>query len=60
MTHKSNVSHIIPRFFNMIETQFHKVIKKFLSNNALELQFIYLFASKGVIHPFSFVERLPE
>lgn len=44
----------------MIETQFHKVIKKFLSNNALELQFIYLFASKGVIHPFSFVERLPE
>lgn len=50
MKHKYDVSFIIPKFFSLIETQFHKTIKKFRSDNAHELQFIDYFNAKGVIH----------
>lgn len=39
MKQKSDGSCIIPKFFNLIETQFHSVIKKFISDNAPELHF---------------------
>ena len=54
---KSNVSHVIPRFFNMISTQFNMKIKVFRSENAKELLFHDFFlADMGVIHQFSCVE----
>ena len=37
MKHKSNAKYIVPKFFSLIETQFHKVIKGFRSDNAPEL-----------------------
>lgn len=57
MKYKSDVLHIIHRFFKLVETQFSKVIKVFRSDNAPELQFTNLFASKGTVHQFSCVER---
>lgn len=57
MKHKSDVSATIHRFFNMIETQFHTVIKKFRSDNAPELQFADFFASKGVFLQFPCFQR---
>lgn len=57
MKHKSDAKHIIPKFFSLIETQFHKVIKGFKSNNAPKLSFSDFFDSRGVVHQFSCVER---
>ena len=57
MTHKSEAPTIIKRFFALVETQFHKVIKTFRSDNARELHLTEFLADKGVIHQFSCVER---
>lgn len=57
MRNKSDVGTIIPHFFELVHTQFSKVIKAFRSDNAPELQFKEFFASKGTIHQFSCVER---
>lgn len=60
MRHKSDARSIIPKFFSVIETQFNTKIKSFRSDNALELLFTEYFASKGVVHQFSCVERLEQ
>lgn len=57
MKNKSDVSYIVPRFFKLVETQFHKTIKKFRLDNAPELRFTDFFHSKGVLHQFTCVER---
>lgn len=57
MHNKSDVVSIVPRFFELVHTQFSKTIKVFRSDNALELLFKDFFASKGTIHQFSCVER---
>ena len=56
---KSDVSHVIPKFFNFIHTQFDKKVKQFRSDNAKELAFTEYFADKRVFHQFSCVE-MPE
>ena len=53
---KSNVSVAIPKFFNFVLNQFDKRVKKFRSDNAKELAFTEFFNTKGVMHPFSYVE----
>lgn len=57
MKQKSDALIIVPRFFQLVETQFGKVIKCFRSDNAPELAFVEFFHSKGVIHQFSCVGR---
>ena len=54
---KSEVSLIIPKFFNMVQTQFYKKIKEFMYDNAKELAFTDFFNDKGVLHQFSCIER---
>lgn len=54
---KSEARNVIPRFFNMISTQFNTTIKMFRSDNANELASTEFFAEKGVIHQFSCLER---
>lgn len=56
MRSKSDVLHIIPLFFKLVETQFSKVNKVFRSDNAPELKFSDFFASIGTIHQFSCVQ----
>lgn len=56
----SDVSMAIPKFFNLIATQFDKKIKEFISNNAKKLAFIEFFNDKGVVHQFSCVGRLQQ
>lgn len=56
MKNKYDVVHIVPRFFQLVHTQFSKIIKVFRSNNAPELQFTNFFAPKGTLHQFSCVE----
>ena len=46
LKHKSNVTTIILKFFNLISTQFDKKIKEFRSNNAKELVFTEFFNDK--------------
>ena len=46
----------IPKFFNLVETQFNNKIKRFRSNNAWELTFNELFDEKGVLHQYSCVD----
>ena len=48
---------VIPKFFNMIATQFDKKIKEFRSDNAKELVFTDFFNDKGVMHQFSYIDR---
>lgn len=55
MRNNSDVLHIIPCFFKLVETQFSKIIKVFRSDNAPELKFADYFASTGTIHQFSCV-----
>lgn len=57
MRQKSDALVIVPRFFQLIETQFGKTIKRFRSDNAPELSFVEFFHSKGVLHQFSCVGR---
>ncbi|WJZ87684.1 hypothetical protein VitviT2T_007049 [Vitis vinifera] len=54
---KSDVGTIIPKFFNMVVTQFNAKIKVFRSDNAPELAFTDFFNDRGVLHQFSRVER---
>ncbi|KAL6342166.1 hypothetical protein AAG906_004486 [Vitis piasezkii] len=54
---KSDVGTIIPKFFNMVVTQFNAKIKVFRSDNAPELAFTDFFNDRGVLHQFSCVER---
>ena len=56
MTNKSDVHLIIPRFYNMVTTQFDTKIKIFRSDNAKELAFLDFFASTGTLHQYSCVE----
>lgn len=56
MKQTSDVVSIVPRFFQLVETQFSKVIKVFRSDNAPELNFFDFFAKKGTIHQFSCTE----
>ena len=53
---KSDAAVVIPRFFNMVATQFQSSIKDFRSDNAKELAFTEFFHEKGVLHQFSCVE----
>ena len=57
MHHKSNVTHVIPKFFKLISTQFGMKIRAFKSDNAKELLFIDFFVEIGVVHQFSCVEK---
>ena len=57
LKHKFDVSLIIPKFFNMVQTQFNKKIKEFRSDNAKELAFTDFFNDKGVLHQFSCLKR---
>ena len=50
MTHKSEAPTIIKRFFALVETQFHKVIKTFGFDNAKELHLTDFLANKRMIH----------
>ena len=54
---KSDVSTVIPKFFNVVLTQFDKKIKELRSDNARELAFTDFFNDKGVLHQFSCVDR---
>ena len=58
LKHKSNVSHVIPKIFKLISTQFDMKIKAFRFDNAKELLFTNFFAEMGFIHQFSCVEQL--
>ena len=60
LSHKSEAPSIIKRFFPLVETQFHKVIKAFRTDNARELQLIDCLVDKGVLHQFSSVELLKQ
>lgn len=55
LKHKSDVLHIIPKIFKLVETQFSRNIKAFRSDNAPELRFKEFFDSVGTIHQFSCV-----
>lgn len=57
LKNKCDALQVVPRFFSMIDTQFHKIVKVFRSDNAKELQFTDFFLQKGVIHQYSCVER---
>lgn len=59
MRHKLEPRDIVPKFFSMVETQFNTKVKKFRSDNALELNFHDFFFAKGVVYQFSCVE-IPE
>ena len=54
---KSDAAVVIPRFYNMVATQFQSSIKEFRSDNAKELAFTEFFHEKGVLHQFSCVEQ---
>ena len=54
---KSEAQLVIPKFFNMVKTQFKVAIRAVRSDNAKELDFTTFFSSKGVIHYKSCVER---
>ena len=54
---KSEVVTVIPKFFNMVATQFDKKIKEFRSDDAKELAFTDFFNEKGILHQFSCVDR---
>ena len=56
MKQKSDVHHLLPRFYAMIGTQFGLPIKQFRSDNARELVFAEYFAKTGTLHQFSCVE----
>ena len=49
---KSHACQIFPTF---VSTQFVKVIKQFMPDNACELEFEELFAEHGVLHQFTLV-----
>lgn len=51
LKHKSDVSTIIPYFFNMVNTQFNCSIKSFRSDNAKELTLTEFLNKKGVLPP---------
>ncbi|KAL5576052.1 hypothetical protein UlMin_017751 [Ulmus minor] len=57
LKNKSDAISVIPKFFNMIFTQFNTNIKVFRSDNAPDLSFVEFFQDKGVLHQFSCVER---
>ena len=50
LKNKSDATIVIPRFFNMVSTQFDKKIKAFRFDNAPELAFTHFFHEKGVLH----------
>lgn len=50
LRNKSDAANVIPKFFNMVATQFDAKIKKFRSDNAQELTFTEYFAENGVLH----------
>ena len=56
MKHKSDVHCLIPRFYNMVETQFGSKVKQFRSDNARELVFADFFSKTGTLHQFSCVQ----
>lgn len=57
LKHKSDVTNVVPRFFNIVTTQFNAKIKTLRSDNAPELAFTEFLAVKGILHQFSYVER---
>ena len=57
LKHKFDATTVVPKFLNLVDTQFNKKVKEFSSNNALELTFIECFNVKGVLHKFSCVEQ---
>ena len=57
MKNKSDMHHIIPRFYNMATTQFDTKIKIFRSDNAKELAFSdFFFAFIGTLNQYSCVK----
>ena len=56
MSHKSNVSHLIQSFYNLVFNQFNKTIKVIRSNIGPEFSLHSFYASKGIIHQLSCVE----
>ena len=48
---------VIPKFFNMVSTQFDMKITEFRSDNAKELASVEFFNAKRVLHQFSYTER---
>lgn len=56
MSHKSEVSHLIKSFYNLVVTQFNKTIKIIRSNNGPKFSLHSFYVSKGIIHQLSCVE----
>lgn len=54
---KADAQIVIPKFFQMVQTQFGTNIKGFKSDNEKELAFTEFFEAKGTLHQFSCVER---
>ena len=52
MKNKSDVHHLIPRFYAMVKTQFGTVVKLFRSDNARELVFVTYFLKLGLFINF--------
>lgn len=57
---KSDVTLIISQFFKLIETQYGKVIKQMLFDNAPKLKFTEFFKEKRVLNQFSCINCLPQ
>ncbi|CAE5963143.1 unnamed protein product [Arabidopsis arenosa] len=53
---KSDVLTVFPSFLNLVETQYSQKVKAIRSDNAPELSFTSLLASKGIFHYFSCVD----
>lgn len=55
---KSDVSHVLPTFFNLVKTQFDVTIKRFRSDNAKDYfnqNLSVFFKNEGIIHESSCV-----
>ena len=56
MSHKSDVSHLIQSFYNLVVNQFHTTIKIIRFDNEPEFSLHSFYTSKGIIHQLSCVE----
>ena len=54
---KSEVQTIIPQIFNLVSTQYSTIIKGIRTDNAKEFNLTTFYASKGILHYHSCVER---
>ena len=50
MKNKSEISVLLPNFYNLVQNQFNKLIKIIRSDNGLEFKQTDFFNNKGIIH----------